>query len=513
MKKVAKYFGYTVLGLTVISSGAFFWFLKNYKPANEERANYRREDIIKNIDEQLKDINIEYVKEKAVFIEQKTAEEIQGAIRAKKLSYEELVAFYLIRIRDIDHSEQGYNAVSEINSTALWEAKQKDAEFALNEELANGLYGLPFLVKENINTAIMPTSAGTYALKDFIVGENAPVVESLINNGAILLGKTNLSEMAHFMDYKMPSGYSSKNGQTHNPFGVLNISPLGSSSGSAVSMAVDLSTFALGTETTGSIVAPAAITSIVGFKPTKNIVSTDGVIPLSATLDTVGPMTKYVRDAVLLFNGSVTEDKVLDLPQDVDYLNRKRIGVLLPKDKQLAEQLQKIFAGLGSEVIVVNFDESDLDNLEIMTQDLGPNFATYAKTYNAPVKTIQELVENNKEDGKRRAKYGQRLLLKAANAKGRDERMINNIVATAKTRLEKIFVEERLDGIVFLNNDGSVLTCVAGAPAITVPFGLDKQGIPQGATFIQLANNEQKLVELAYAFEQKTKLRQLPKIS
>lgn len=331
-----------VIVLAVAFFAAKFFLKSQVQTATEEVIMYDN-DVIKTIDAQLQNLPIEEIRKKEKLIMEKSIEEIQESIKKGELTYTELTAFYMDRIRSYDKAKKGLNSVMEINPNAISEAKKLDSE---KTESINPMYGIPVLVKDNINTKDMKTSAGTIALKDFQPSENAPVIESLIKNKAIILGKANLSELANFVDTKMPSGYSSKLGQTHNPFDPLMLTPSGSSSGSAVAVAANLSTVALGTETTGSIISPASINSIVGFKPSKGLISTEGVVPLSSTMDTVGPMTKTVKDAVAVFNASIQdESKKINLNTDLKDLSNMRIGVMKgDNSEKLVEALKKVGA-------------------------------------------------------------------------------------------------------------------------------------------------------------------------
>ncbi len=286
-----------IVGIMLVAGGGFALWLNSMLPAQEERISFRKAEVIKVIDNQLKGIDVGAVKAKSGLMKQKTIAEIQKSVKDKKITYKELVAYYLINIKEIDQSEMGNNAVSEVNPNAIKQAEKYDA---MAKDLP--LKGIPVLAKENINTNDMPTSSGVYALRDFIPKNDAAVIKELKANGAIILGKTNLSELSNWMSQKNPSGYTSKKGQTHNPFNPIKISPLGSSSGSAVAMATDLATVTLGTETVGSIIAPAAINSTVGYKPTKDGIDGGGVVPITLTLDTVGVIRKNVEDSVKTYN-------------------------------------------------------------------------------------------------------------------------------------------------------------------------------------------------------------------
>ncbi len=501
MNKIMKITIGAALGVGAIAGSGLLYYLSKMMPAKEERVSFRKREIIETIGNQLDGMDAGKIRLKSHLIEQKSIKEIINAIKNKELTYEELVAYYLLNIKMIDQSEMGYNAVSEVNPKAIEEARKYDQT---KEDFP--LKGIPILVKENINTNNMPTSSGTYALKDFIPQSDAEMIKELKENGVIILGKTNLSELSNFMSFKNPSGYSAKKGQTHNPFHPLKISPLGSSAGSAVAMATDLSTASIGTETSGSIIAPSAINSVVGYKPTRDSISAEGVIPITKSLDTVGVITKTVKDAFNIYNASTR--KKLDILFDKEYIKRKRIGIW-KGDKQFRLKIEEQL--VRREAIVVyleKIDTSKIDALFILKNDFERDLNAYLKEYNAPIQSLEELIEYNKKDPKVRMRYGQSLLEDSLGFKYDDEK-VKGMVTLAQNILDKVMDENNLDAIVYKDNEGVLLTAVAGAPEITIPFGVDKK--PIGATFSAKREEDVNLLKIAYSFEQNTKMRVLPK--
>lgn len=479
--------------------------IRSIMPKQEEYISYDKNKQISMIDKQLQGINLEKIRKKESLILEKSIDEIQNSIAKKDLTYTELTAFYLDRIKTYDTGKKGINSVAEINPKAIIEAKLHDSK----NENPKGISGIPILVKDNINTNTMATSGGTYALKDFLPKNNADIITGLKNHGAILLGKSNLSEMANFMASTMPSGYSSKAGQTHNPFNPLELSPEGSSSGSGAALAANLTAGAIGTETTGSIIAPSSIHSVVGFKPTKDAISTKGVIPLSSTMDTVGPMGKTVKDTLHLYNASLFDPKK-EISTDLKEksLQGKRIGLV--KGNQDAILTEKLKAA-GAEVISIQLDEEGIENEYIINQDFKNDLNKYLAENAAPVKSLEKLIDFNNKDEKRRAKYGQDLMETANEVKDFDRKKVETMVQDAKEKLNKTIADNKLDAIAFLNNDGVVLSSVAGFPALTVPIGTIEENTPAGITFVTRENEDEKIMNLAYSFEQKTKGRVVPK--
>lgn len=483
---------------------AAFALPRSLAPEQEERISYDKDQQVALIDSQLAGIDLEKVRAKKDLIMEKPIEDLHAAISKGDLTYEELTAFYLDRIKTYDAGEKGINAVAAINPKAIEEARTLDASSATPA----GMRGIPVLVKDNVNTNTMPTSGGTYALKDFTPKDDADVVTALTNSGAIILGKSNLSELANFMDTKMPSGYSSKAGQTHNPFDPLNLSPEGSSSGSGAAVAANFSAAAIGTETTGSIIAPAAIHSIVGFKPTKDAISTAGVMPLSSTMDTVGTMAKSVKDAAVLYNASVSDaSKAVSEQLDAGFLRGKRIGIVGDDPQQaLARKIE----ACGAQAVPVELSEDGIDNEYIINQDFKNDLDRYLQTYQAPVKSLSDLIAFNQKDPSRRAKYGQDLLEDANEVTEFDKAKVEAMVKTAQSRIDDLLRDEKLDALVFYDNEGVLVPATAGYPELTVPAGVSDEGAPRGATFVAGRKEDEKLLNIAYSFEKKTAARAIP---
>lgn len=496
---------YTTLGLLLLLGVGYLGITKLMTPSGEEALMFDN-NVLETINTQLKDLPMDSIRAKSSLIMEKSMEDIQVSIAKGELTYTELTAFYLDRIKTYDKAKNGINAVMEVNPKALEEAKKRDAE---NAQEKDPIYGMPILLKDNINTKDMATSGGTIALKDFRPSDNAPLVDALLKKKAILLGKTNLSELANFMDEEMPSGYSSKLGQTLNPFGPLRISPQGSSSGSGAGVAANFSAAALGTETTGSIIAPSYIHSIVGFKPSKGLISTEGVLPLSSTMDTVGPMAKNVKDAVVLFNATISDPtKAIKLTSSAPDFSKKRIGVFKGEgSERIIEAVKKA----GAQAIELEEDPRFQDNEFILMHDFKIDFNAYVKKYNAPIKSLEDLISFNQKDLAKRAKYGQSLLEDALKDDGSQKEKIAERVKEIQDYIQKLFKDNSLDAIAFVDANSVQIPCTAGYPEITIPFGKNQLDEPTGVTFFGLGGEDEKLINLAYAFEQATQQRLIPK--
>lgn len=475
--------------------------------APQERIQYESERLVSQIKEQLVGQDVAYLHRLAPEIIEKSIPELQQAIQAGKFSYEDLTAFYLLRMLETDVLVGGLNAISEIHPQAIEQARKCDDQKATIDYNKYPLFGMPITFKENILTKDLATSAGTFAFKDFIPTEDAGVVKQLKAKGALVLGKTNLSELANFMDPTMPSGYSSKHGQTLNPYGPLVLSPLGSSSGSGSSIANNIGVVSIGSETTGSITAPAALQSLVGYKPSKQLFDETGVFPLSSSLDVVGPLSRKMLDAILVHN-ACTKGKKVNLETLSSFtLKNLRIG-LVASDHPLQEKLKQTLQALEVTVVDVAFDEQDIDNLQIINQELARDFAAFTKAYHYPIQSLAALIEYNKQDLPRRARYGQRLIEESATYTKPDTTFVANQIQLAQQRLNDLRTQYQLTAFVSFNYEKVLLPAVAGYPELTIPFG-QVDGEPQGATFIGFKEEDATLLQIGYAFEQATKLRVL----
>lgn len=339
-------------------------------PAAELPTDSLASELHQAIDKQLQGIDRTALRAKSDLIMEQSISQLQSAISRGQLSYADLTAFYLDRIETFHSAKTNLAAVISINPQAMAEARALDAS---PESDRPALSGIPVLLKDNINTKTMPTSGGTLALKDFYPSDDAGLVKQLQSQGAIILGKTNLSELANFISDKLPDGFSARGSQTLNPFDPGQLSPLGSSSGSAAAVAANLSAIALGTETTGSIIAPAHIRSLVGYKPSHGLLSTEGILPLASSMDSPGPLAKSVEDARILVNGLVAADQQIPQPDKAD-LTGRRIG-LWPGEHSQA--LRQALLQAGAEVIDLPEPVAE-DNEIIIQAEFGPDFKAYA---------------------------------------------------------------------------------------------------------------------------------------
>ncbi|TBV27524.1 amidase [Meridianimaribacter sp. CL38] len=457
-------------------------------------------------------------------------------VQEGKLTYELLTKFYLYRIRAFDReNELSLNSVIALNPNVIAEAKAKDEQLKnmdITEQFNFTVYGMPILLKDNINSSGMPTTAGAVALQNNTT-EDAFIVSQLKRDGALILGKANLSEWAYFFCGDCPSGYSAIGGQTLNPYGRKIIDTGGSSSGSGVAVAANFCVAAVGSETSGSILSPSSQNSIVGLKPTIGLLSRSGIVPISSTLDTPGPMTKNVIDnAILLaamYGFDEADDKSLNLKWPKAYyvdgdfskddLKGKRFGAFkrLMEDSLYVNALS-VLKAQGAEIIEIEEEEVELpDFIRLLNLDMKADLPTYLSTSanaNVGVSSVQNVIEFNKKDSINTMPYGQKLF-EGIVADSATDSEFESIKATLKTNGKLYFDVSKkahdLDGFLSINNYHAGFAAVAEYPALTVPMGYTIDGVPKGLTFISTPLSEKNLLNWAYVYEVASKKRVAPK--
>lgn len=463
--------------------------------------------------------------------------DMQVKMETGEINSEELVIMY---IQMIGEKNGNINAVLEVNARALQIARALDDERRTGK-VRSFLHGIPILLKDNMDTAdSMRTTCGSLAMKGHYAKKDAFLVTKLREAGAVILGKTNMTEWANFMSDKMKNGWSSRGGQVNNPYGLFDVG--GSSSGAAAAVAANMSAVSIGTETSGSIINPSAQNSLVGIKPTVGSISRSGIIPLSFTQDTPGPMARSVEDAAVTFGAMVGVDENDPVTQgaerfdgvdwlsmlDLDALKGKRIGVARKIfEREISTERQKLFQealrtveALGAEVV----DHIDLGTME---NDLGYDVLLYefkvalneylANTTPAnPIRSLADVIRFNNEHPEETLVYGQVMLEKVERTSGTltepeyIDALLRNHHLAGEIALDKAFVEHQIDALVFPQDHGCSFSAAAGRPAITVPASYSEAGEPFGITFCGKAFSEPELIGFAYAFEQKTKARRQP---
>lgn len=488
-------------------------------------------------------------------LNEETISSLQEKMAAGKYSSEQITKLYLDRIDAIDKKGPMLNAVIEINPDALSIAKAMDDERKAGKT-RGPLHGIPVLIKDNIDTADkMQTTAGSLALEGHVAANDSFVAKKLREAGAVIMGKTNLSEWANFRSTHSSSGWSSRGGQTKCPY-ILDHNPCGSSSGSGAAVSANLCTVAVGTETDGSVTCPASVNGIVGLKPTVGLVSRSGIIPISATQDTAGPMARTVKDVAILL-GTMTgvddRDAVTKQSQgrsltdytkflDANGLKGKRIGI----DKKPQGDNQYMLAVIkkavdllkqqGAEIIEIEYNDKinklgDAE-LQLMKFEFKDGLNKYLSAANAKAKTLADVIAFNKANEDKAMPYFKQELLEDSDKKGdlnskeyKDAFQKSHI--SSKQIIDDVIKQNKLDAIcgltmgpacsidvIYGDRWGDVFltmpAAVTGYPHISVPGGT-VYDLPVGISFFGPAYSEPVLISIAYAYEQVSKNRIVPK--
>ncbi len=483
--------------------------------------------------------------------------DIADAFAVGRLTSRQLTQIYLTRIDTLDRHGPRLGAVLEVNPRALDIAAELDRE-RRTQGSRGPLHGVPVLIKDNIETADrMMTTAGSMALDGWYAPTDAPLIARLRAAGAVILGKTNLSEWANFRSTHSSSGWSGRGGQTRNPY-ALDRTPSGSSSGSAVAVAASLCAVAVGTETDGSIVSPASVNGIVGIKPTVGLVSRGGIVPIAHSQDTAGPLARSVRDAVVLLGAMAGPDAADPASAtvgqrfesdyvrflDKDGLRGARLGIarrFFSESAPLNGFLEGCMESLKRAGAIL-IDPADLPmhgaaaaaEQEVLLYEFKADLNSYLASLPGrfPVHSLADLIRFNEAHAARELPLFDQELLRQAEAKGNlDEAAYRNaretcLTATRDGGIDAVMSEHSLDAIVSLtsgpawlidpvNGDSDSGGCsspaaVAGYPHITVPAGLYR-GLPVGLSFFGAAFTEPKLIKLASGYEHAANARSTPR--
>ncbi len=472
--------------------------------------------------------------------------DFQAAMEAGRLSSSRLVEHYRSRIEALDTHGPELKAVLQLNADAAAIARRLDDERARGQ-VRGPLHGIPIMLKANINTGDgMSTTAGSLALRGFHPGSDATIVRRLREAGAVILGKTNLSEWANFRSTHSSSGWSSEGGQTRNPY-APDRSPGGSSSGSGVAVSANLCAAAIGTETDGSIVSPASLNGIVGIKPTIGLVSQEGIIPISMSQDTAGPMARNVLDAAIVLAAMADPDALATMssrlvPDCLPDIRGVRLGFapsqseFLPSVQALMHDAMDVLAGLGAELVEVALpDDHEMETaeLELMLYEIKHGLQVYLATYGPDdgPRTIDDLIAFNRDHaGAVMPWFGQELFERAAAKGSLDDPAYLRARALCRQHsrdlgIDRVLGEHRLDAVVgpsggppwkidHLLGDHCLggtasYPAVAGYPNLTVPAGFI-HGLPVGLSIFGAAFSEPRLIGIALAFESATRARRAP---
>ena len=454
---------------------------------------------------------------------------LQLAVAAGRLSYEVIVTFYIYRIREIESDDERYiNAVIALNAAAITRARMLDELRSGGTNVdADSIFGMPVLLKDNIGFDGLPTTAGAVALRENMTG-NAFITDRLEEQGAIILGKANLSEWAYFFCNDCPSGYSALGGQTLNPYGRFTFGTGGSSSGSAAATAANYAVVAVGSETSGSILSPASANSLVGLKPTTGNLSRTGIVPISATLDTAGPIARSVADVVVMFNamaGYDQNDMAMPLISDdfsLEYrvidMQGRRLGIVEAlADNSHYMAAVHLLADSGATTIELEFSPDRDDRFsQLLGGEMVRDLALYLDRFASSaveITSISELRAFNEGNTDLRAPYGQGLVdmmaeldLSAAEL----ELIRQELQSAARAQLDQLFDESKLDVLLSVNNRHAGIAALANYPALTIPMGYAEDGRPIGLTLFAPPFREQDLIDIGAMYEQLSKARKPP---
>jgi amidase len=485
-------------------------------------------------------------------LEEATISDLHAKINSGEMSAKEITQAYLKRISDVD---KDLNSIIELNPDALEIADKMDAERKAGK-VRSAIHGIPILLKDNIDTADkMHTTAGSLALLDSPTpSQDAFIVRQLRNAGAVILGKTNLSEWANFRSSKSSSGWSGRGGQTHNPY-ILDRNPCGSSAGTGSAIAANLAALGIGTETDGSIVCPAATCGIVGIKPTLGLVSRSGIIPIAHSQDTAGPMTRTVADAAILLGILVGTDKTDSITRQAskgekdyteflkkDGLRGKRIGVARrafgknAKIDGVIEPHLQVFKDGGAVLVEIDFPTNGKfgdAEFDVLLYEFKADLNKYLANRGGKHKNLADLIKFNEENKEKEMPFFAQEIFYLAEQKGDLNDRVYRLalqkskLLTQAQGIDAVMNKDKLDAFIapsggvawmtdLVNGDCGVfegmtsIAAVAGYPSITVPAGF-VQGLPVGLSIFGRAFSEPKLIEIAFAFEQLTMARKPPK--
>ncbi len=482
-----------------------------------------------------------------------TIDILQQKMQSKEYTSHAITQLYLTRINDIDKNGPKLNAVIELNPNALDMAADLDKERD-NGKVRGPLHGIPVLIKDNINTKDkVATTAGSLALTDNFAAKDAFIINKLREAGAVILGKTNLSEWANFRSTRSCSGWSCKGGQTKMPY-ILDRNPSGSSAGTGTAVAANLCAIGIGTETDGSVVSPASVNGIVGIKPTVGLLSRSGIVPISKTQDTAGPMARTVKDVAILLgilagadpddtytkNNKVEPDYTKFL--DANGLQGKRLGLEKsalkgnPDMEALLNQSVELLKSKGAIIVEIELNAAlkaipDGSEFNVLLYEFKDGLKEYFSKANSKMKSLADVMAFNNKNAAKTMPFFKQEIMEQAQAKG-DLNSKEYLDAVSKTTsvsrnaIDAILKQNKLDAIIgptngfactidLVNGDYdngfgfSTPPAMAGYPHITVPMGF-AHGLPIGISFFSTAYKEGDIITLAYAYEQASKKRAKP---
>lgn len=449
-------------------------------------------------------------------VDEITINQIQEMLNNKEITVKELVLEYLRRISLFDQGTDKLNSILEINPDALTISEELDRN---HSKYKSKLFGLPILLKDNIDTADrMHTSAGSLALAESYASYDADIVRTLRQKGAVILGKTNMTEFANHMSKGMKAGYSSRGGDVKSPYN-KDKDPSGSSTGSAVAVSANLCAVSLGTDTSGSIVSPSIKNGIVGFRPSKGALSTDGIIPISFTLDTVGPMSRTVMDSAILYseltNNNIEIDEEVNLQNIIIGLNQSTLENLTIEEEYKSRSIIKTLEKAGATLKIIKIpqvSQNDLKQIQLYEFKYSINKYLSNLPNEFPISSLKDIIAFNNLNPNLTLKYGQSLLIEAEENTSGDlsetnyRKQLHNREETKDKVLQQL---KEIDICIMFQND--LILQYVGLPIITIPHGINNDSMPYGIYLTAL--NDIKLLKLAYKIEQIAGYRVAPNIS
>ncbi len=476
-----------------------------------------KNDLISGYEKEINNfIETKYDKLASKILE-KSIPEIQQSIINKEFNYYDLTLFYISRVYLIEFNKNTYlNSIISINRNALDEARVRDKTG--NADIYS-IFGIPILLKDNIGFEGLATTAGAHSLQNNYT-RDAFIIEGLKDKGAIILGKTNLSEWANYFCSGCPNGYTALGGQTLNPYGRMIIDTGGSSSGSGVATTSNLSSVSLGSETSGSILSPSSANSLVGMKPTIGNVSRSGIIPISSTLDTAGPMTKYIIDNIIVYNAINEYDNKDSYSKQNRDIQIKNVINFKPNEIKLGyysnfynnDNVYKnaidFLRQKQIELIEIDAPKVNMAGFaKILDEDMRKDLKDYFLKYgndDLSVSDIKSIIDYNNLDSIERSPYGQSIFKKIIrDTMPKDDflKLKLRLMAEGNKFYDIPIDKHKLDAVLSINNYHAGYAAAAHNPALTVPMGLRENNEPAGLTFISKSNSEQTLYELGHYFE------------
>jgi len=523
-----------IVSLAVVGIIASGLYLKNMvtqmdqvvmQYTNETISDLKRDLDFTPFEKDLLEITVSRMEELQNVITSESALEIQNRILKGEITNKELVLTYVKRI---ESHNKNLNAVIQLNPKVLAQAIALDEKYDAGEQVGS-LFGMTVIIKDNIASIDMNTSAGAEVLRNVTTDRDAFLVDSLKSEDALILAKANLSEWSNFMSMPSSNGFSVLGGQTKNPYGQFDVG--GSSSGSSVAVAASFSSVSIGTETAGSLIYPAGQNSVVALKPTLGTISRDLIVPISEAQDTSGVIGKTVEDVAIIFEVAVKADtndsqssNAIVVKNDLEviefdklYLKGKRIGYFKTTSYP-TDQVEKDFEQLGATLVQIQLPEVEVDMMTVLNYGIIHDVETFLShpEVNSDIHSLNEVIDYNKLDPNNRMPFGAALLENAIAINVTEdvyEATVKSNRDASASAIDSVLKENELDAVLSFSNELSGLYAPAMYPAITVPAGYTETGEPFGITIVGTLNSDAELLKMAFAYEQGSLLRKNPELT